>query len=365
MVDTMSALESSVLKNVPVEIMQSIFEYINASDDEVYGRGVGMQSLGAALTCRDFNVFQNSAFARLPWRMVKQGTVTELDEDGNPVPDSRGGFRQVPRLVRQAEMTFDPPLRVNEVLIWRDLNEAHRCVVDNVGNTQFWRQVKVILLDFTEDHVLGTFRGPLLSDPSRGQEGHDQDITSYVNNHLRIGNSNLANQIKVELQEKASGVFMWVVLVVDMLNKEHDQGRSPRRLQKKLQDVPGDLHNLFHDILTRDSRDRHEQLLCIQWLLFVRQPLQPEQLYYAILSGTEPRDLLKWDPDETSMDVIKRSILNSSKGLAEITKSKIPSVQFIHESVRDFLLKENGLRDIWSEQLGSNFQGESHEQLPP
>ena len=65
------------------------------------------------------------------------------------------------------------------------------------------------------------------------------------------------------------------------------------------------------------------------------------------------------------MDVIKRSILNSSKGLAEITKSKIPSVQFIHESVRDFLLKENGLRDIWSEQLGSNFQGESHEQLPP
>ena len=54
MVDTMSALESSVLKNVPVEIMQSIFEYINASDDEVYGRGVGMQSLGAALTCRDF-----------------------------------------------------------------------------------------------------------------------------------------------------------------------------------------------------------------------------------------------------------------------------------------------------------------------
>jgi hypothetical protein len=195
-----------------------------------------------------------------------------------------------------------------------------------------------------------------------GQEGHNQDITSYIDNELRIGHSNLANQIKAELQEKASGVFMWVVLVVDMLNKEHDEGRPTRRLQKKLKDIPSDLHKLFRDILTRDCRNRDELLLCIQWLLFARQPLKPEQLYYAILSGTEPEDLSKWDPDETSMDAIKRFILNSSKGLAEITKSKMPSAQFIHESVRDFLLKKNGLRDVWSE-LGSNFQGECHERL--
>jgi hypothetical protein len=195
-----------------------------------------------------------------------------------------------------------------------------------------------------------------------GQEGHNQDITSYINNELRIGHSNLANQIKADLQEKASGVFMWVVLVVDMLNKEHDEGRPTRRLQKKLKDIPSDLHKLFLDILTRDCRNRNELLLCIQWLLFAKQPLKPEQLYYAILSGTEPEDLSTWDPDETSMDAIKRFILNSSKGLAEITKSKTPCAQFIHESVRDFLLKENGLRDVWSE-LGSNIQGECHERL--
>jgi hypothetical protein len=195
-----------------------------------------------------------------------------------------------------------------------------------------------------------------------GQEGHNQDITSYIDNELKIGHSNLANQIKAELQEKASGIFMWVVLVVDMLNKEHDEGRPTRRLQKRLKDIPSDLHKLFRDILTRDCRNRDELILCIQWLLFARQPLKPEQLYYAILSGTEPEDLSKWDPDETSMDTIKRFILNSSKGLAEITKSKMPSVQFIHESVKDFLLKENGLRDVWPE-LGSSFQGECHERL--
>ncbi|PQE28847.1 Pfs NB-ARC and Ankyrin domain protein [Rutstroemia sp. NJR-2017a BBW] len=194
------------------------------------------------------------------------------------------------------------------------------------------------------------------------QEGHDKDITSYIDNKLKIDHSNLSTQIKAELQEKASGVFMWVVLVVDMLNKEDAEGRSIRRLQKKLKDIPSDLHELFRQILTRDCRNRDELLLCIQWLLFARQPLKPEQLYYAILSGADPEDISKWDPNATSMDTIKKFILNSSKGLAEITKSKMPSAQFIHESVRDFLLKKNGLRDVWPE-LGSNLQGNCHEQL--
>jgi ankyrin repeat protein len=194
------------------------------------------------------------------------------------------------------------------------------------------------------------------------QGGHNEEITNYIDNKLNIDHSNLANQIKVELQEKASGVFMWVVLVVDMLNQEDAAGRSPRRLQEKLKDIPGNLHKLFRRILTRDCRNRDELLLCIQWLLFARQPLKPEQLYYAILSGTEPEDISKWNPDETSMDTIERFILNSSKGLAEITKSKMPIAQFIHESVRDFLLKKNGLRDVWPE-LGSSLQGECHEQL--
>jgi ankyrin repeat protein len=195
-----------------------------------------------------------------------------------------------------------------------------------------------------------------------GQEGHNQDITSYVDNQLIIGHGSLVDQIRAELQEKASGVFMWVVLVVDILNKEHDEGRTTRRLQQKLKDIPSNLHKLFRDILTRDCRNRDELLLCIQWLLFARQPLKPEQLYYAIRSGTEPKDLSNGGADEISIETIKRFILNSSKGLAEITKSKMRTVQFIHESVRDFLLKENGLRDVWSE-LGSNFQGESHDRL--
>ncbi|KAL9616341.1 MAG: hypothetical protein Q9160_008784 [Pyrenula sp. 1 TL-2023] len=194
-----------------------------------------------------------------------------------------------------------------------------------------------------------------------GQEGHNQDINNYLDYELKIGHSKAASQIRTDVQEKSSGVFMWVVLVAEILNKEHDDGRI-HTLRRKLQEIPSDLHELFHDILTRDSHNRKELILCIQWVLFARQPLSPEQLYYAIMSGVEPDTLSRWDPEEITADTFKRFILSSSKGLTEITASKMPKVQFIHESVKDFLLKDNGLRSIWPD-LRNNFQDQSHDTL--
>ena len=194
-----------------------------------------------------------------------------------------------------------------------------------------------------------------------GQEGHSLDITSYLESELKIGNSKVAKQVRGEIQEKASGVFLWVVLVVEILNKEHDSGRI-LALRRRLREIPGDLHELFNDILTRDSRNRDELILCVQWVLFARHPLTPEELYFAIVSGSEPQDLSIWDSEEISMSDIQRFILDASKGLAETTSSKTPKVQFIHESVKDFLVKENGLGRIWSD-LGNNFEGQSHEKL--
>ncbi|RYN72660.1 hypothetical protein AA0120_g12741 [Alternaria tenuissima] len=194
-----------------------------------------------------------------------------------------------------------------------------------------------------------------------GQEGHSQDITNYIESELKIGKSKVAQQVRAELQEKASGIFMWVVLVVGILNKESDRGQV-LTLRRKLREIPGDLHELFRDILTRDTHNKDGLVLCIQWILFAKQPLSPEQLYHAILSGVDLEVVAEWDPEEITKSVVKRFILDSSKGLAEVTASKEQRVQFIHESVRDFLLKENGLGKIWPE-LGSNFQGQSHERL--
>jgi hypothetical protein len=96
-----------------------------------------------------------------------------------------------------------------------------------------------------------------------GQEGHSQEIINYLESELKIRKSRIAQQIQSKVQEKASGVFIWVILVVGILNKEHDRGQI-HRLRRRLQDIPGDLHKLFRDILTRDSHNRDELVLCIQ-----------------------------------------------------------------------------------------------------
>jgi hypothetical protein len=54
------------------------------------------------------------------------------------------------------------------------------------------------------------------------------------------------------------------------------------------------------------------------------------------------------------LDQIKTFVRSSSKGLAEVTRNKASEVQFIHKSVRDFLLGK--YKGQWSGFSG-NFVG--------
>jgi ankyrin repeat protein len=179
------------------------------------------------------------------------------------------------------------------------------------------------------------------------QSGHTQDIVEYLKTELNIGYSKRAVQIREGVQMKALGNFMWVVLVVAMLNKAYDGGRM-HALQKLLQSLPAGLHDLFRDILARGTSNKNEVSYCIQWILFAAEPMSPEELYFAILSGVEPDADLEWDKDDVSDEDISRFVLNSSKGLAQITVSESPKVQFIHQSVNDFLLKGRGMEYVLS-----------------
>lgn len=124
-------------------------------------------------------------------------------------------------------------------------------------------------------------------------------------------------------------------------------------MQTKYREIPGGLHELFRDILTRNSDEKsRETLRCLQWILFAERPLRPEELYFAILSDAS-RALAH---REVSEHDIQRFILDSSFGFVDIIGSKDynhKTVQFIHESVKDFLLKGNGLREVWA-YLNSN-----------
>ncbi|RMZ87413.1 hypothetical protein DV736_g5365, partial [Chaetothyriales sp. CBS 134916] len=197
------------------------------------------------------------------------------------------------------------------------------------------------------------------------EHGHAEDLGKYVQSHLRAGQGKLIEEIRMQIREKANGVFLWAVLVVPILNEEFKRGRI-FGVKKKLQEIPAELSELFKDILTKDCANMDDLLLCLQWILFAERPLRREEFYFAMLADLDPESeyMTAWNFQDITVDVMGRFVLNSSKGLAELTRSKTPTVQFIHESVRDFLVKDNGLYELWPS-LGNEgtFKGQSHQRL--
>ena len=190
------------------------------------------------------------------------------------------------------------------------------------------------------------------------EQDHGDDISLYIESQLKIENSQQAEDIKDEILRKSSGIFLWVALVIPILNKEHDRGRM-KALKRRLYEIPTGLHDLFLDILTRDCKNVDEMALCIQCILFAKRPLSPQELQVALLTRFEDQPQDPFDASEVTSDVLRKFILDVSKGLAEITKSKPLTVQFIHESVRDFLLKEGGIDKLPIR--GKNIEGQSHD----
>ncbi|KAF2819107.1 hypothetical protein CC86DRAFT_243778, partial [Ophiobolus disseminans] len=193
------------------------------------------------------------------------------------------------------------------------------------------------------------------------EQDHTNDITSYINTHLKVGRDTQAEDIKAEILHKSSGIFLWVSLVIPILNKEYDRGRI-KALKKRLKEIPAGLHDLFLDMLTRDHKNMDDLIVCLQVVLFAARPLRPDEFCVAVETCCEddvPSE--GCDPTQMTSENLRKLVLDSSKGLAEITKSKEPTVQFIHESVRDFLLKEGGINQLLP--ATGNQEGQGHSTL--
>jgi hypothetical protein len=171
------------------------------------------------------------------------------------------------------------------------------------------------------------------------QGEHEADIAEYIRCKLKIGKGRPDPKIKEEIQTRACGVFLWVVLVIRILNEYNARGKT-HLLRKRLANIPDGLGKLFEEILQRGAHDSDDTLLTFQLILFAQRPLRREELYFAVVTKSSDDTIEKWDRDEITPDVMERFLLNSSKGLAELTKGRTPTVQFIYESVRDYLLNK-------------------------
>jgi hypothetical protein len=178
------------------------------------------------------------------------------------------------------------------------------------------------------------------------EQEHTNDVTLYVDTHLKLDRSSQAKDIKAENLRKSSGIFLWVHLVILILNKEYDRGRI-KALMKRLAKIPAGLHDLFFDMLTKDHKNVDCFLVCVQVILFAARPLRPDEFRNAVETYCEDDHAPEpCDPIQMTSENLRKFVLDTPKGLAEITRSNEPTIQFVHESVRDFLLKERGMNKL-------------------
>ncbi|KAL3449841.1 hypothetical protein BJX65DRAFT_294467 [Aspergillus insuetus] len=191
------------------------------------------------------------------------------------------------------------------------------------------------------------------------EDGHKEDIQKYIKSTLKLGKRNQQTEsLQSEILEKSRSIFLWVVLVIKILTELPD--KSIKKMRKRLQEIPTELAKLFEMILARDRKNLEQMKLCLNWVLFATRPLKPQELYFAIQLGLDKACSANWDKDDIDIDSMKTFVKSSSKGLIEVTRNKAGDVQFIHESVREFLLSEDGAR--WSGASG-NLVGHGHRHL--
>ncbi|KAF2219993.1 hypothetical protein BDZ85DRAFT_37735 [Elsinoe ampelina] len=193
------------------------------------------------------------------------------------------------------------------------------------------------------------------------QDEHRADIERYIQRRLVLRGRKGAADLRRSVLERSAGVFLWVVLVTKILNEEHDKGNIIN-LKQRLHDIPDDLEELFGQIMVQGVHTDARMVLSAQWVLFAWRPLSVSELYWAIKSGTDLGDVSHAALDNITEDDMQRFVLDSCKGLLERTPGrKKSSIQFIHETVREFFFKGGLDKHGFGEK--TTFEGRSHDAI--
>jgi len=203
------------------------------------------------------------------------------------------------------------------------------------------------------------------------------DILRYINLNL-VAEWEERNRTVMRIGHKASGVFLWAEIVVNILNAAITEGASEDLIEYTLEEVPGDLHGLYEWMLaTLNEKEKAESMMLFQWVILAAEPMRLNDLFIAIRL-TEPspftsyeqfgpfmalrvglplsmRDLRQLRNSEITSDTpyqFHRWLRARSIGLLELKSDNrqtvvneplgLQRVQPIHSSVRTFFLAGRG-----------------------
>ncbi|KAI0971981.1 hypothetical protein F4678DRAFT_64958 [Xylaria arbuscula] len=210
---------------------------------------------------------------------------------------------------------------------------------------------------------------------------HD-DIATYLHKRFTLSIADKEphwKRLKNKVLQKSAGVFLWVVLVVDDLLGQWDNGKNVQSLLKQLDVVPEKLQSLFSTMFNPiDPSMRDLTIRVFQWAVLAPKPLRLHEWHHIMAFVRHPvfsslHDWRESDNFTQNDDQLEKQIRSISKGLIEVstTKNEVQDesletlsvcagagslnveygetriVQVIHESVREFFLQNNGFLAVY------------------
>jgi hypothetical protein len=200
------------------------------------------------------------------------------------------------------------------------------------------------------------------------------DIKHYVNekllSHYQLKNHaehdpELAERLNHSITSKASGVFLWVVLVVQALQKCLTDGSYPEELEGFIEDYPSELHDFYEDMFERMNPIHRLEAFRLFQAVFLAQDVEsaiPSGLRLSLFDRDEvtesiqrPLTNIPIEELRSRLSVFQSRLRSRCCGLLEMhydrtTTSRSDSllvegrVAFLHRTVSDFL-KHQDIRD--------------------
>ncbi len=189
------------------------------------------------------------------------------------------------------------------------------------------------------------------------------DVLRFIRSRVRCP-PEYVKKVKKALYTKASGNFLWAVMVLQVLNTSIIGGLSEGEVNKILELIPKGFQEMIQcafESIPDHCRDSSRQLF--QWILLARRPLSDYELACALACTTphETSATMAQDRELFDRDRLKKRITLLSAGLIEIlpqepnrkgtlspTDLGTGRIQFIHPTVRQWFSEGAG-RDCFQE----------------
>ena len=181
----------------------------------------------------------------------------------------------------------------------------------------------------------------------------NQDIRQYAESRLqqhprwaRVASSAMAadcQELLDQITERSSGVFLWVVLVTNLLREGLTNDDSLSDLRRRLESFPVELEPFFKSMLDSVERFYYEKMATtfrmathakgpLHWMMYAFHDMEYEDSDYSL--NLPPESFAEGDVKEMEAQTARR-LNGRSRGLLEIDVKG--DVNVLHRTVMDFL----------------------------